>query len=93
MDQNRTQLLKKYPSAKQFITNFRVENNMLKDLISYANDQGVIFDSRSYEFCQKDIRNQVKAYIGRGLYDNDAFYPVLLSKDKTFLKAIEEFKR
>ena len=93
VDQNRTQLLKKYPSAKQFIDNFRVGNNMLKDLISYANDQGVIFDSKSYEFCQDDIRNQVKAYIGRGLYDNDAFYPVLLSKDKTFLKAIEEFKR
>jgi carboxyl-terminal processing protease len=92
VDRNREQFIKKYPNAKQFISHFKVENNMLKDLIKNAENEGVAFNSESYEFCKDDIRTQIKAYIGRGLYDNEAFYPVLLSKDKTFLKAINEFK-
>ena len=66
---------------------------MLKDLISQAEKKGVSFDANSYAFSKKEIITRMKAYIGRGILDNEAFYPIILSADKTFLKAVENFEK
>jgi carboxyl-terminal processing protease len=92
LDQNREQLKNDYPSAESFVKNFRISETTMKELIKSAENQGVPFNKKSYRFCKADIANRLKAYIGRGIYNDDAFYPVLLQKDKTFLKAMEVFQ-
>jgi carboxyl-terminal processing protease len=89
LDQQREQIIRDYPNAKSFVHKFRIDESVIKELIKSAGEQGVKFNRKSYKFCKADIANRLKAYIGRGIYNDEAFYPVLLQKDKTFLKALE----
>jgi len=92
-DRNRAKLLKEYPNAAYFVANYQVDDKMLQELIAMAQKKSVDFNAKSYNFCKKDIQVRLKAFIGRALFDNAAFYPVLLTNDKTFQKAIEEFEK
>ena len=38
---------------------------------------------------QKELRLWLKAFIGRNIYEENGFYPVINSTDKTILKALE----
>ncbi|MCK5776519.1 MAG: hypothetical protein KAH25_10090, partial [Bacteroidales bacterium] len=60
-------------------------------LVKLATENGIKLDEDAYTFSKNEIKNRMKAYIGHGLFDNEAFYPLLLSKDKTFLRALQEF--
>jgi carboxyl-terminal processing protease len=92
-DAHREELLKKYKTPESFVEQFEVSEQMLKALISQAEKKGVSFEANSYTFSKKEIKTRMKAYIGRGILDNEAFYPIILSSDKTFLKAVENFKK
>ncbi len=92
-DRNRGAISKEYNTPKSFTKNFVISEKMMIDFTKYATEEGVEFDLKSYTFCKDDIEARMKAYIGRGIHDNDAFYPVLLSKDKTFLKAVDILKK
>ena len=93
LDKNRSKLKQEYKNADAFVKKFKVSKKLLNELIERAKDKGVPFNEASYKFCKTDIATRLKAYIGRGLYDDEAFYPVLLQKDKTFQKALEVFKQ
>jgi hypothetical protein len=38
----------------------------------------------------KLVKTQLKALIGRILFKNEGYYPILLQEDKTILKALEK---
>ena len=39
------------------------------------------------------IKTMLRAYIGRNIFDNEGFYPVIHSVDNTFIKAVEVLKQ
>jgi carboxyl-terminal processing protease len=91
IDRKREVYIQKYQSTKNFIDQFEVSEGMLNSLIKLADENGIEYDNNSYLFSKNSIKIRLKAYIGRGLFDNEAFYPILLSQDKTFLRAVQEF--
>lgn len=88
-DARRDDLLGKYPDSQSFIDNFTVSEKMMGDIISEAKDNNIVVDNDQYLEAKNDIKILVKSYIGRNLYDYEAFYPVYHKIDDEVQKAVE----
>ena len=63
---------------------------LLDEFVIYAASKGVKPRPRYILiFPRKIINNQLHAYIARNLLGDEAFYPILMLEDKTFLKAVD----
>lgn len=82
-------LATRYPNAKSFVSQFRVNNSLLQEFIKYAEDLGVEYDEAGYQKSKKLVNNRIKAFIGRRMYNDDAFYPVLNQVDNVLQEAVE----
>jgi len=87
-DKKRKELMQ-YKNAYGFINNFHVSESMLNELIQYALKNNVKYREDDFIKSKNLIKMQLKAFIGRNIFKDAAFYPVLLLNDKTFLKALE----
>lgn len=91
VDKNR-KALDSYSSVKQFIKVFSVHDQLMRDFVKYAESKGVKRDENGLRISGSFISTQLKASIGRLLYRNEGFYPVLFEYDPVVLKAIKLFK-
>lgn len=87
-DRNRRRLAI-YRTASDFISKFRITDDVYKDFIRYAGENGVKRPAKYAEASDHRIRTMLKAYIGRNVYDNDAFFPLMNSIDPGYLKAVD----
>lgn len=90
-DLNRTRLAG-YENAQNFIANFQIDANITRQLIAFSERNGVPFNTREFNAARKSIETQLKAFIGRNLFGNDAFYPVLNMNDPAVTRALEVFQ-
>ncbi|MFA6924015.1 MAG: S41 family peptidase [Bacteroidales bacterium] len=91
-DRNRKELNKKYKS-ETFNNNFIVTDEMYKNFIEFASKKGIGKNIDNSKISETMIKTYLKAFIGRLIFNNESFYPVILKVDKTFLKAVEEIKK
>jgi carboxyl-terminal processing protease len=92
-DRNREKLLNDYNTPNYFINRFKIDDALFDHLIEDAAKNGVPKDESGIEATRALITNLLKAYIGRTLFNNEAFYPVLNQEDKTFLMAVKELNQ
>ncbi len=86
---NTDQLKKQYPDVKSFIKNMKVDETLFGQLMNFyyaKNKEAKILLNKASE---KELKLWLKALIGRNLYQEEAFYPIINSSDKVILKAIE----
>jgi carboxyl-terminal processing protease len=74
-----------------FINNFRVTDDMLRDIVRAGESNKVTFNAAQFDESQELIRTYVKAFIGRRVWDNEAFYPILNQQNNIYQKALELF--
>ncbi|MDD5571715.1 MAG: S41 family peptidase [Bacteroidales bacterium] len=91
-DRNRKELNKKYSSAS-FNSNFIVTNEMYENFTEFALKKGIKKNADDSQISQMMIKTYLKGFIGRIIFNNESFYPVILKVDKIFLKAVEEIKK
>jgi carboxyl-terminal processing protease len=91
-DQNRTRLAV-YKTAGDFIKSFTVTEAMYQDFIRFAASKGVKHSDKVSVKADFYTKTMLKAYIGRNIHDNDAFFPVLNSIDPGYLRAVEELQK
>ncbi|MFH0866559.1 MAG: S41 family peptidase [Bacteroidota bacterium] len=89
VDKNRNTLKATYTNADGFVKNFLTDETVFNEFIVYASKNGIAKDDESIVLDEKNIKIYLKAFIGRNLFDDDAFYPTLHITDKTVLKAVE----
>jgi carboxyl-terminal processing protease len=87
-DRNRS-ALSRYSDAQKFVSGFSVGPALYEEFISFARDQGVRPGSGDHSASEAFIRNHLKAYIGRNLFGNEAFFPTQHAMDPAFKKAME----
>jgi carboxyl-terminal processing protease len=87
-DKNR-RMLRAYGSAKSFITLFSINQTIMAEFTVFAEKAGIKNDALAQQQSDKLIRAQLKGAIGRNIFDDAAFYPVILPVDKIFQKALE----
>ena len=78
-------------SLDRFNKSFMVTDNMLQDMLRVAAQSEVAFDEAQFNRSKELLRNNLKAFIGRSVYGNTGFYPVLHEKDEEFQQALKQF--
>lgn len=88
-DKNRQTIKNAYKNAQGFIKNFSVDGALLNELLAFAEKNGIKKDEKEIALSGNNIKVCLKAYIGRNIFDNESYYPVIQQVDKTLKKAIE----
>ncbi len=86
-DYNRVLFLKKYKTAQEFISNFKLgepEIDAFKKYLITKKITNIFFNGK-----EKGFNQILKALIGRNLFDKDAYYPILNENDTAILKAVD----
>lgn len=86
--ENKATLLKQYPTANDYVQEMTISNDLLKQLLNfYIQKNGQKVQNINNESI-KELKIWLKALIGRDVYKDEAFYPVINSNDKAILKAL-----
>jgi carboxyl-terminal processing protease len=85
--------LQHFKTVADFMDNFRVEDRLFNGLMNDARKQGFTFTEQEVRDSEKKIRTLMKAYIGRNLLDDPAFYPVYHEVDKIFQVALDTLRK
>ncbi|WP_420576228.1 S41 family peptidase [Ekhidna sp.] len=72
-----------------FRRSFDVTDVMLKNLVAVATDNGLKFNDKEFNQSKRLLKQLTKAYIARGIWDNDGFYPIFNEQDEIFQQAIQ----
>jgi carboxyl-terminal processing protease len=87
-DRNRP-ALSRYENAGMFVSEFRVGPSLYEEFVSFAVDQGIEPGPGDHSASELLIRNHLKAYIGRNLLGNEAFFLTQHAMDPAFMQALE----
>ncbi len=85
-DKNREEL-NKYIKVDDFVNSFEITDELYNEFVEFAKSNGVNRSDSEIEKSTKKLKLLMKAYIGRNILDNAAFYPVFHKIDLIFLKA------
>jgi carboxyl-terminal processing protease len=81
--------LEKLTTYEEFDRSFQVSGEMFEEMIRFAETKGAPRDQDDHTLSDARVKTMIKAYIGRNILDNEAFFPFVNSIDPVFLKGIE----
>ena len=81
--------LQRFKTVDDFRSGFNVDDKLFSDLMEYAKNQSVTYTPQELRDSQQKIKVLFKAYIGRNLLDDAAFYPIYHEVDKIFTVALD----
>lgn len=87
-DKNNT-LKKSYPDAKTFVAKYTVSDAQVNEVLALYKKLTKKDAPKLSAASRKELKVWMKALIGRDLYGEEAFYPVINSTDKTIQKALQ----
>jgi carboxyl-terminal processing protease len=92
LDQNEKMLKEKYHNdLSKFIKEFQFDESQMESFINFSNSLKVKFEAKEYAKDKNDIRERLKGYVARDLFNNTGWYMTLLKSDRQFQKAITLF--
>ena len=89
VDENRKELMKKYPVFSTFKKDFEVPNKMLEDLWSEGEKKDVPKEQESIDKLTEHAKRHLKAIIARDLWNSSEFYEIINAEDDEIKKAIQ----
>jgi len=87
-DRERAQL-QQYKTVDDFIKNFKVDDRLFNDFLTYLKGQDITYTQQELKDSETKIKTLMKAYIGRNLLDDAAFFPIYHDVDKIFQVALD----
>jgi carboxyl-terminal processing protease len=78
-----------FGTADKFNKGFKVDDALMADFVAFAEGKKVKQDAAGLAISRRDISIYIKAFIGRRLFDNDAFYPIFHESDNVLLRAVK----
>jgi len=89
VDDNRENILSKYPDFKSFKKKFMPGSELTDALIAFAEDEDLAFEQDQWEISGDQIVLLLKGYLARDLWDMNRFYEVYNTSNEVFIKAVE----
>lgn len=89
VDNNRTQLLRKYADVVSFMKEYQVTNSLEEKLKSIADEVEVEWNEEEYSKSRDLIFVQLKALIARDLYDSSAFFRIINEENDIYLEGLK----
>ena len=90
VDKNRQKLTSSYKNVNAFLTGFHITAAMISEIATKGKDVGIEPELSAYS--TKELKKWTKAYIGRNLFGENAFYPVINADDEMIQQAIKELR-
>lgn len=88
----RADILVKYKHVDNFISDFKITNDMFKDFVKFCEKNGVKEDKKGIEASEEFISTQIKGLIARYVWDFNALYRIVNPLDESYRKALEVIK-
>lgn len=92
IDKNRAELNSKYTSFEKFDKDFKVSDEMINDIVSIGEKEGVKKDTISYPVMIPEMKIQIKAFIARDLWELNDTFKILNRRNLIYNRAIEVLK-
>lgn len=89
IDRNREELSKNYSDFTQFLTDFKVDETIMKELIEHAEKSNIKPKDGDLEISGRAIELQLKALFARNLFEQDHFYQIINEIDPIYNAAVE----
>jgi len=87
VDRNRKELNTQYKNAEDYVRRFVISESMLREIVQRGEAAGI--PSQHSALSLKELKKWTKAFIGRNLFGETAFYPVINLEDEVIKRAIE----
>ncbi|GAB4410146.1 MAG: S41 family peptidase [Bacteroidia bacterium] len=81
-------LATRYASSEAFVRKFEVTPALMREFTTFAADKGVAYDEQGLATSRSYIDNRLKAFIGRRLLNDKAFYPIIHEMDNVLQEAV-----
>ncbi len=92
VDKNREQLRKRYPTFEKFRNEFVITDGMLEEIVKAGEKAGVPWDEKLFRPVVPSVKNLLKAYIARDLWDMNELYRILNTDNKILQAAQKALK-
>lgn len=89
VDKNRDNLSSQFENGEAFVEKYEVSQEIMDELISYAEDKEIEFVKEDFETSRDIIETRLKALIARNLYDYSTFYKVINELNPSYMRAVE----
>ena len=89
---HKAELKKKFPDAQMFLSKMTITDAQLNELLEYYKKISKTNKIELSNASKAELKLWIKALIGRNLYGNDAFYPVINTSDPVVKKACSVLK-
>lgn len=92
-NEHKEELKSQYPNVSTFLSKATVSDKELNQVLAYytklTKNKTPYLSANS----KKELKVWIKALIGRNLYGDNAFYPVINKTDETIIKALQVIKK
>jgi len=78
-----------YKTNTDYVKNYTPPQALLNEFVEFAAKSGIPKNDAQLKKSIPYLLSQIKALMGRNLYDNEAYYPVTLKEDKVFKEALK----
>lgn len=87
--QHQDEIRSKYKNAKEYVSKMNISDETYQELLKYYTSKNIDKKITINHTSEKELRLWLKSLIGRNLYQEEAFYPVINTSDKVINKALE----
>lgn len=92
VDTRRKEILKAYPTDRDFLKGYNVSDAMLQELFDMASAEKIAFNKEEADLSRNLFRMVLKGLIGRDIYESSTYFKVYNQRDPMFLKALDIIK-
>ncbi|WP_165040292.1 S41 family peptidase [Dysgonomonas sp. ZJ709] len=89
VDNNRKEILAKYPNAESFYKNYTISEEIMQKVIAAGEEEKVEFNEKEYEKAKPFLAMQIKALMARDLYDMATYFKIINDYSDIYKKAYE----
>lgn len=82
-------LRENYKKAEDFVKKFKITEEIKQEFLSFAESKGVKKDDKGLATSGDHIWIYLKAFIGRRVFNDEAFYPIFHQADNQLQRALE----
>lgn len=91
-DKHRNELLKNY-TADKFVKEYTLNDKVISEFYALVQQKKTEIPDSEKDKSNANLKQLIKALIGRNLYDKDAYYPIINQTDNSLKKAIETLEK
>ncbi|MGE5384018.1 MAG: S41 family peptidase [Omnitrophica WOR_2 bacterium] len=89
LEHNRGKITKEYQTFEAFKSNFKVDEPLMTQFITYASSKGVVPEEGALQKSNDEIRYILKGIMARNLFDTNSYFEIISPIDNELMHAVK----